>query len=171
MRLDLLLMQFVLLNAVIVALGFAGQDYLIEVWLDDTTYISEAIVGVLTFGWLLCLWRVYCCSRWIDTGHKTTVETLDGYARPIDYLSYLCVSLGFFGTVVGFRISLLSIDEGSVGSVEVISQLIGGLVSGMGVALATTILGIIGYAILSLNLALLDSGHSRLLRRAKHDTS
>ena len=64
-----------------------------------------------------------------------------GRDRDAKFISWSLVTLGLIGTVVGFVIALRGVSPDAAGTVEAIGPMVGGLVSGMGVALHPTLLG------------------------------
>ena len=73
------------------------------------------------------------------------------------------VFLGLIGTVIGFIIALSGVDPSAAGDVDAIGPMVSTLISGMSVALYTTLVGAILNVWLMLNYRLLEGGTVRLL--------
>lgn len=67
-----------------------------------------------------------------------------------------CVALGFIGTIVGFILMLSSVDAESAGDVTQVASMVGAVISGMGVALYTTLAGCLGSLWLTLTAAVIS---------------
>lgn len=73
------------------------------------------------------------------------------------------VVLGLIGTVIGFIIALSGVEAGAAANVESVGPMVSTLVSGMSVALYTTLVGAILNIWLTINYRLLDSATVHLL--------
>lgn len=75
------------------------------------------------------------------------------------------VLLGLIGTVIGFIIALSGVDPETASEVESIAGMVSTLISGMSVAMNTTLVGAVLYVWLSVNYGILTSGTVDLLAR------
>ncbi len=66
--------------------------------------------------------------------------------------------LGLVGTVIGFIVALSGVDPAKAGEVENVSGMVATLISGMSIALHTTLVGAVLYVWLTLNYRILVSG-------------
>ncbi|MEE8352431.1 MAG: MotA/TolQ/ExbB proton channel family protein [Rhodospirillales bacterium] len=73
------------------------------------------------------------------------------------------VLLGLIGTVIGFIIALSGVDPKAVSEVENVAAMISTLISGMSVALNTTLVGAVLYVWLIINYGILTSGTVELI--------
>ncbi len=73
------------------------------------------------------------------------------------------VFLGLIGTVIGFIIALSGVDAKTVSDVNSISTMVGTLISGMSLALYTTLLGAVLNVWLNINHRILATGSINLL--------
>jgi hypothetical protein len=73
--------------------------------------------------------------------------------------------LGLIGTVIGFIIALSGVDPETASEVESIAGMVSTLISGMSVAMNTTLVGAVLYVWLSVNYGILTSGTVDLLAR------
>lgn len=69
------------------------------------------------------------------------VATHAGYTRHLARVEVWFVTLGLIGNVVGFIIALQHIDTGALSSAEGVQRVAAGLLSGMGVAFCSTLVG------------------------------
>ena len=69
----------------------------------------------------------------------------------VEWIADKLVFLGLLGTVVGFIIALSGVDPATAGETSAITPMVAKLISGMGTALHTTLVGAIGYLWLELN--------------------
>jgi hypothetical protein len=120
----------VTLNAALAGLltVLAVEGYAAPVF-DDATYMTHGIAAIGAVSIALSLW-------W--------------YARPSDpardvhwlgYLARTLVGLGLLGTVVGFVIAMRGVSAEAAADVSAIAPMVSALLSGMGVALNTTLVG------------------------------
>ncbi len=75
------------------------------------------------------------------------------------------VLLGLIGTVIGFIIALSGVDPQAASEVESVAAMVSTLISGMSVAMNTTLVGAVLYVWLSVNYGILTSGTVDLLTR------
>ena len=105
-------------------LGAAYRQGWVQLVLDgDRTYLSVVIFGVFLTG-----------AVGLARGHRH-------FAR---HIQHSLVMLGLIGTVIGFVIALQSVDPAAAGDVDRISETVAQLISGLGVAMFTTLVGSIG---------------------------
>ena len=106
--------------------------------------------------------------------YLAALESRDGQSRPlaasalklklgariasIRHLANSLVFLGLIGTVIGFIIALSGIDPNAAADVDSIGPMVSTLISGMSVALYTTLVGAILNVWLMVNYRLLESG-------------
>jgi hypothetical protein len=81
---------------------------------------------------------------------------------PVRHVANSLVFLGLIGTVVGFIIALSGVDPAAASDVDAIGPMVSTLISGMSVALYTTLVGSILNIWLMFNYRLLEGGTVRL---------
>jgi len=157
-----------------------------KIVLSDSTYISHLIVVVFLVGLASVFIRAGKISAILDdikNGRAAALpdEKIRAKAEHIDDISAYLVRLGLIGTVVGFAMALDIKDVGSITSASGVLNLIAGFLSGMKVAVHTTIVGAVLSLWLDLNARFLKTAtecalfdardtfekHSRALRRQK----
>ncbi len=133
-----MLYRFAVLNiAWFAAFGAAWRQGWIDLVLDgDQTRFSVAIFGVFLVG-VIAVWRKRSLARFIE--HKL-------------------VMLGLIGTIIGFIIALSGIDASASGDLDAVTGMVTQLISGLGVAMFTTLVGSIGSVWLSALLHFTESG-------------
>lgn len=82
---------------------------------------------------------------------------------PVRHVANSLVFLGLIGTVIGFIIALSGVDPSAAADVDAIGPMVSTLISGMSVALYTTLVGAILNIWLMVNYRLLEGGTIRLL--------
>jgi hypothetical protein len=110
-----------------VGASFAGVPQ--EIFAADKSYLSLVIGGMFLIG----LWAVIT-NRW----------------KTVNWLAEEMLSVGLIGTVVGFIIAFSGMDPTAALDAEGAKNLVAKLISGMGTALYTTLVGSVGYVWLSL---------------------
>ena len=110
------------------------QGWLSYIFDNDQTYISAGIAVLFLFGLLQTLFKRWWWAQWI---------------------SNMLVMLGMTGTVVGFIIALSGVDSTQAGDLNAVVPMVTTLIEGMFTALGTTLVGLLGFIWLRLNLALL----------------
>lgn len=149
---------------------------LMELYAMDQTYISEAIVVLFALAWLLCLFRIWECSTALNrvengrgSNFPTAMDEFQAYCsqrrNPVDVVNRILVDMGILGTMYGFLIAL-GVDVSSLTSTETLGSEIGQVISGMRVALVTSMTGLATSIYLTLNQRLLEGGYERLYERA-----
>ena len=73
------------------------------------------------------------------------------------------VFLGLIGTVIGFMIALSGVDPSRAGDAAAIAPMVARLIDGMGLALATTLVGAVANLWLMVNYRILEHGTGKLL--------
>lgn len=119
------------------SVGLAGLFVLWRLgWIDlvlksDQTYLSVFIFGMFVAGCAFTCWG----KRLIHAAHT-------GFDKA-DWIRRRLVVWGFVGTLVGFIIALSSVDPDQASNIEAIRPMIAQLISGMGTALFTTLVGLL----------------------------
>ncbi len=73
------------------------------------------------------------------------------------------VFLGLIGTVIGFMVALSGVDPSRAGDVSAVTPMVATLIDGMGLALATTLVGAVLNLWLMVNYRILEHGTAKLL--------
>lgn len=188
-RQGLLLTRYALINLVgLVALTVAWRHgFVDEVVLSDSSGLCIAIGIVFLWAIGTGAWRAWQLSAELD-GPASGVEAGPRLAyrmalrRGVDaavaaeslksrlarrlsglaHASGIMVTLGLIGTVVGFVMALGGVDAARVGDVSAIGPMVAQLISGMGVALYTTLVGAVFGIWASVNHRLLAGGAAQL---------
>lgn len=162
------------------------------VFAADRTGLTFAIIAVFVAGLTICatkVWRIGCeliaasqpvpaAGTWA-AGYLSTIAGRDSGSRSIvastlqlrigDWITVVrhfansLVLLGLIGTVIGFIIALSGVDPDSVSDVKAISPMVSTLLSGMSVALYTTLAGAGLNLWLMINHRLLAGASARLV--------
>ncbi len=167
------------------------QGWIQTIILSDETGLTLVIAATFLTGLALCgykVWRVTCELDCIRSGSacKTSWATsylaqvhartagsrsisgsalrlkVSGWMAPVRHFANSLVLLGLIGTVVGFVIALSGVDPDSAGDVAAISPMVSNLLSGMSVALYTTLIGSVLNLWLMVNHHMLSSGAQEL---------
>jgi flagellar motor component MotA len=154
---------------------------------NDSTQLVAVITLVFAFGLASCGRKIFLTSSELNqlrdpqgrqsprvARYLANLAARDGQSRalaasalklklgarvaPIRHIANSLVFLGLIGTVVGFIIALSGIDPDSAADVESIGPMVSTLISGMSVALYTTLVGAILNVWLMVNYRLLESG-------------
>ncbi len=163
------------------------QGWIAQVVLADHTGLSVAILAVFTVGIALCAAKVWRVSSELNCLRDATVckgSWAKSYLREIhgrnagsraimasalrtkvfvriavvrNFANSL-VLLGLIGTVLGFIIALSGVDPQAASDVTAISPMVSRLLSGMSVALYTTLVGAVLNLWLTVNYQLLSGG-------------
>lgn len=168
------------------------QGWVTTVMSADDTGLTLAIFAVFISGLAVCGIKLYRLGREIEAVRSGTPRALswaasylaavrgrDASARAIagsvlkvrlgDWISVVrhvansLVLLGLIGTVIGFIISLSGVDPAAVSDVKAISPMVSKLLSGMSVALYTTLAGAMLNLWLMVNYRLLSSAAVRFV--------
>jgi hypothetical protein len=162
--------------------GWVGAAFV-----GDSTQLVAVITAVFAFGLASCGRKVFQTSSELNQlrdpsgGYAPRVarylaglQARDGQSRALSasalklklgariasirHLANSLVFLGLIGTVIGFIIALSGIDPDAAADVESIGPMVSTLISGMSVALYTTLVGAILNVWLMLNYRLLEGG-------------
>jgi hypothetical protein len=157
------------------------------VFTGDSTQLVLVITIVFGFGFASCARKIFLTSSELNqlkapARHRSPrvaryleiIQGRDGQSRAlaasalklklaariasIRHLANSLVFLGLIGTVIGFIIALSGIDPDAAADVESIGPMVSTLISGMSVALYTTLVGAILNIWLMVNYRLLESG-------------
>ena len=186
MRRHLLLYRFLIVNIVGAALlGLAGaQGWLARLVEADPTGLVFVIFGVFGVGLALCGWRLFATSTALDRlqrGEPVALPLAPGRtpARPelmaealkarlfsriavVRQFATALVVLGLIGTVAGFIIALSGVSAEDAGTLAAVQPMISTLISGMSVALYTTLEGAVLGLWLTVNYRMLATGTATL---------
>ncbi len=165
----------------------------IDMVLDgDVTRLALVIVLVFLAGLALCAMKVMQVSAELDwirapahhpnarvSRYLSSIEGRDGQSRTliasalklklasriavVRHIAGSLVFLGLIGTVIGFMIALSGVDPEDAADVAAIGPMVSTLISGMSVALGTTLVGAVLNVWLMVNYRLLEGGTLRLL--------
>lgn len=167
------------------------QGWLDEAFLGYTGWLTLGICSVFLFGLLLCAVRIWRTNGELVAAGEVeppNVSRAGGYlasvtGRSAESRSIMAnllrnrlgtqivvvrqtadslVFLGLVGTVIGFIVALSGVDPQSSAQVEEVASMVGTLVSGMSIALYTTLVGAVLHVWLMVNHRLLASGTSNL---------
>lgn len=156
---------------------------------SDQTFISSLIFALFIWGLTLSGIRIFKTSRelnhakeqsseskWkklVDNMHSEKMDPsqiiealkLKMFARIsiVKWFANALVLLGLIGTVVGFIIALSGVDPSKSSDVAAIGAMVATLISGMGTALYTTLVGSITNLWLMANYHILSEGTANLL--------
>lgn len=148
---NLLVYRFIIFNTLMVVLiaGLALQGYVAEILEGDRSGIVYAILGLFLAAWGWTALRTMRASRALnelkaESPHPAYPEQRDKELAKIEWLGNVSdwlVGLGLLGTVIGFTIALSSVDQGSLAGAQGVQTSVETLMSGMRVALYTTLVG------------------------------
>lgn len=134
--------------SLVATLAFAG--YLRPVFENDHSRLTFAIVGLFVVGTVGC-WRLaWDVSAELNEARRdkcfraASAREADKASIKIEWLDAISgwlVGLGLLGTVIGFSIALSGIDQASVADASGVQGAVAQLMTGMRVALNTTLLG------------------------------
>ena len=168
------------------------QGWIDMVMEGDVTKFALVIVLVFLAGLLLCAAKVRQVSAELDrvrapedypnarvSRYLTSVKGRDGQSRTlaasalklklasriavVRHIASSLVFLGLIGTVIGFMIALSGVNPEDAADISAIGPMVSTLISGMSVALSTTLVGAVLNIWLMVNYRLLESGTLRLL--------
>ncbi len=187
MRRYLLLYRFLIVNIVGAALlGLAGaQGWIARIAEADPTGLVFVIFGVFAVGLALCGYRLFKTSAALNRLEEGgTVDLPDDWTarapvRPelmaealkarlfsriavVRQIAAALVVLGLIGTVAGFIIALSGVSAEDAGTLAAVQPMISTLISGMSVALYTTLEGAVLGLWLTVNYRMLATGTSTL---------
>ncbi len=187
MRRYLLLYRFLIVNIVGAALlGLAGaQGWIARIAEADPTGLVFVIFGVFAVGLALCGYRLFKTSAALNRLEEggsvdlPSVWTSGTPVRPefraealkarlfsriavVRQIAAALVVLGLIGTVAGFIIALSGVSAEDAGTLAAVQPMISTLISGMSVALYTTLEGAILGLWLTVNYRMLATGTATL---------
>ena len=186
MRRYLLLYRFLIVNVVGAALlGLAAaQGWLARLAEADPTGLVFVIFGVFAVGLALCGYRLFRTSAalnrlqegeavelpaaWTRTPGRPELMAEALKARLFSRIAVVrqfaaaLVVLGLIGTVAGFIIALSGVSAEDAGTLAAVQPMISTLISGMSVALYTTLEGAVLGLWLTVNYRMLATGTSTL---------
>lgn len=166
-------------------LGMAAmQGWIARVIEADVSGLVFVIFGVFVVGLVICVWRVVALDSELSRLHQdrtTRLEEKSGIfdsrsehlpealkARLWDRVAIVrqfassLVMLGLIGTVLGFIIALSGVGPETVGNVAGVQAMVARLITGMSVALYTTLCGAVLSLWLTVNYRLLVTGTATL---------
>jgi hypothetical protein len=125
------LCKLAILNTVFAAVAFVlwREGLVADILANDIYYVMPGIGIVWTLGLITMTWN----------------------PTASDWCAEACVMLGFLGTVLGCWQAFTGIDADMVGDVNAIGSVIGVLLSGLGAAIMTTVLGALANLTLTAN--------------------
>ena len=184
----LMLRFLVLNLVAVALLGAAWlKGWVAAVFVGDSTQLVAVIALVFAIGLASCGRKIFLTSSELNQltdprEHRSArvarylagLEGRDGQSRAlaasalklklgariasIRHLANSLVFLGLIGTVIGFIIALSGIDPNAAADVDSIGPMVSTLISGMSVALYTTLVGAILNVWLMVNYRLLETG-------------
>ena len=163
------------------------QGWLSGVFSDSTREFVLIICAVFLYGFIICTIKIWqTCSELdeVKTGHPdpnsragkflATIYNNDSEGRSIGatvlrtkltnriaivrHIANALVLLGLIGTVVGFIIALSAVDASTTADSDTIAPTIARMISGMSVALYTTLVGSVLHIWLIINHRILTTG-------------
>jgi MotA/TolQ/ExbB proton channel family len=170
----------------------AGQGWIAMIFQADTGGYSLAIVAVFLVGLVWSAQRALQISRALNAikelrpfakaplpEYLRLSEGRDAQSRallastlrlklaariaPIRHIANSLVLLGLIGTVIGFVVALSGVRPDLVSDVNSIGPMVSTLISGMSIALHTTLVGSLLHIWLMVNVRLLEGGTVKLL--------
>lgn len=132
---------------------FGLLNYLIE---TDKTLLSFVIIAI-GVGCTLVMGFLSYCKQFNKR------EPSENYLQPLWYFSEAVMSIGMVGTLLGFLLVLTTAFEGvDTTDVNDMKEVISNLASGMGIALTTSLCGLITSIWLKLQLVILENSHEEV---------
>lgn len=167
------------------------QGWLDDALEGYTAWLTIVICAVFVFGWLLCakrIWQTNCelnaaeeseppppsrAARYLANIAGQSAEArsicagllrnqLGNQIAVVRYTADSLVFLGLVGTVIGFIVALSGVDPQATTQVEEVASMVGTLITGMSIALYTTLVGAVLHVWLMVNHRMLASGTSNL---------
>ena len=119
---------------------------------NDPTYITSVVIGIAI---LSTLWIGYF-SYLVQFKNQTPA---DSNMEQLWFIADTVMSIGMVGTLIGFLMVLTStFTDIDTSSAEEMRKVIGSLAAGMGVALLTSLAGLLSSIYLKFQLVLLEGG-------------
>ncbi len=167
------------------------QGWLKEAFTGYTGLLSLVIVGVFLVGLVWCgvkVWRTSMelngvragtpqpssrAGKYLGTIQGRSAESraistnllrlrMAHYISVVRYIANTLVFLGLVGTVIGFIVALSGVDPHQAANVEQIAPMVATLISGMSIALYTTLIGAVLHVWLMVNHRVLAAGTMHL---------
>lgn len=180
------------LVAISLAAAVFLQGWLDGLLAKYTVVLSGVIAGVFLYGLAICavkIWQTSVALNDVETGNPApdsragrylaSIRSGDGESRSIRIgmlrlklshgigivrqIANSLVFLGLIGTVIGFIIALSGVDPAAATEVNSVGPMVSTLITGMSVALYTTLLGAVLNVWLTLNHRLLATGTVNLI--------
>ena len=168
------------------------QRWLDGLFVANVRLAALIIVAVFIYGLVLCAIKIWQTTqaldeirggtfgptsrakRYLETADFGDVESrtvqinllrlrLTHKISAVRQIANILVFLGLIGTVIGFIVALSGVDAKSAADTTHVARMIGTLISGMSVALYTTLLGAVLNLWLSVNYRILATGTVNLL--------
>ena len=145
------------------------SGYTERLFTEDTSYISHAIVALFLAAWIWNARETFRMAAWRNgytkdiPAHRLRATSMDRdkAMSKIDWLNQVpgwLAALGLLGTIIGFKIALGAVDQGSLSNSQGVQTAIGTLMNGVTIAINTTIVGAVTGLWLEIN--------NRILRTA-----
>lgn len=152
-------LRMVLVNALLVSVTglLAIRGLLVPVYRDDDSGLTYVITALFVAATAQVFTRVVRAERATRSGDLRGVLSERAKTDWLTAAGRWMVSLGLIGTVIGFSIALLGIGEDSSSSASNAEATIRPLLSGMGVAIYTTLVGSVAALWHDVNLQFLRS--------------
>jgi len=167
------------------------RGWLDDAFSGYTLWFSLVIIGVFLFGLLLAALRVWHTSveindvkagapgpdskacRYLAAIRQGAYDSrviptyvlrlrLSNYISIVYHVANMLVFLGLVGTVIGFIVALSGVDPRAAVTVENVAPMVARLITGMSIALYTTLVGAVLHVWLMINYRLLASGTTHL---------
>jgi len=168
---NLLIYRWLLLNICIAAvLSFpVATGVAARLFAEDKSYICHAIAVIFAVAMAWNLRECIRVSSWRNGFWRRGRTHMERASTPerdkamsklawLDHVPEWLVGLGLLGTVLGFKVALGAVDQGSLASAQGVQTSIGTLMQGITIAINTTIAGAIAGLWLEVN--------NRILRTA-----
>lgn len=135
------------------------------------TPADEATKNVLTLAYFRALAARLAGSDGVNAGEYTQLtdvlsEQMRGQHEAGWFVTNMLVKLGLLGTVIGFILMLGSVMQIEAFAIEDAQGMLGSMTVGMGVALNTTMFGLVSSMLLGVQYLLIDRGADRLIATA-----
>lgn len=163
------------------------QGWLDAAFEGHTGWLIGLIVVVFVYGFVFCLFKVIVVSRELTSvragtpgvnsrpaeylsvvrgqqaGERTMRANLlrlklSNDAVGIRHVANTLVFLGLVGTVIGFILALSGVDPEAASSTDKVAPMISTLITGMSIALYTTLVGAVLHVWLNINYRMLSAG-------------
>jgi|TARA_B100001094_G_C18135443_1_gene774791 hypothetical protein len=150
-------------SIVIIALAISYAQYQFDilnfVYTNDPTRIT-AIIGII---FLLCTTRIGYLGWQNQFTSEYDTQFLNNNNDLLWFCSDVVMSIGMVGTLIGFLIVLTTTFTNiDTTSAQAMKEVIGTLASGMGIALMTSLIGLISSIILKFQLVMLENSNEEI---------